>query len=265
MAQAGQTLFLHEWKAGDPLSPGGDGLGPVFNAASCVACHRQGGTGGAGGLEHNVTTFTITEMSRFQDRETRDGVVHAQAVREDMRETLKQVHRELPAVTRPTLAMLVSLPGIEKNRIPFPSGVHVSQRNTPALFGANLIDAIPDRVLIANERKQQLKWGLASSKSEDLPVGRALRLADGRSRTLRLEGPERQPVGLRAGRLRQRTGLEQSGTGPAAPSRQAVLSGDGTRPDCRTVRSDHVLRRFAGSADRTPAGRQICPQPGDHW
>src|SRR5262249_10346534 len=60
--------------------------------------------------------------------------------------------------------------------------------NTPALFGANLIDTLPDRVLIANERQQQLKWGLASAKSDDgppfksepLPVGRALRLADGR-------------------------------------------------------------------------------------
>ena len=38
----------------------------------------------------------------------------------------------------------------------FPQGVHVSQRNTPALFGAQLIDAVPDRVVIANERSQQL-------------------------------------------------------------------------------------------------------------
>ena len=178
MAQAGQTLFLHEWKSGDPLSPGGDGLGPVYNATSCVACHHQGGTGGAGGLEHNVTTFTITEMTRDQHRQTRQGVVHAFALGEP--EMLRQVHRQLPALSRPTLAMLVSLPGSERSRITFPDGVHLSQRNTPALFGANLIDAVPDRLIIANERKQRLKWGLASSKSEDLPVGRALRLADGR-------------------------------------------------------------------------------------
>jgi CxxC motif-containing protein (DUF1111 family) len=180
MAQAGQTLFLHEWKAGDPLSPGGDGLGPVFNATSCVACHRQGGTGGAGGLEHNVTTFTVTEMNIRQNRETRDGVVHANAVKGDSLETLRHVHRVLPPVTRPTLAMLVTLPGFERSRISFPSGVHVSMRNTPALFGADLIDAIPDRVLIANERKQRLKWGLAPVRSEDLPAGRALRLGNGR-------------------------------------------------------------------------------------
>ena len=59
MAQAGQKLFVHEWSPRDPWAAGGDGLGPVFNATSCVACHQQGGVGGGGGLDHNVTTFTV--------------------------------------------------------------------------------------------------------------------------------------------------------------------------------------------------------------
>ena len=45
--EAGLTLFEHEWKPGDPLAKG-DGLGPVFNERSCVACHFQGGVGGGG-------------------------------------------------------------------------------------------------------------------------------------------------------------------------------------------------------------------------
>ena len=28
-ADVGKMLFTHEWKPNDPLSPGGDGLGPV--------------------------------------------------------------------------------------------------------------------------------------------------------------------------------------------------------------------------------------------
>jgi CxxC motif-containing protein (DUF1111 family) len=176
MVQAGQTLFHHEWKPNDPLSAGGDGLGPVYNAASCVACHNQAGPGGAGGWEHNVTTYTVG---------TRNGVVHAHAVNSP-RDTLQHVHPDLPPVSQPSLAMLTSLPGMERSRITVPAGVLLSQRNTPALFGANRIDALPDRVLIANERKQQLKWGLASGQSEtpsvtsEFPVGRALRLPDGR-------------------------------------------------------------------------------------
>src|SRR5260370_19177026 len=58
IARAGQTLFLHEWTPRDPLAAGGDGLGPVFNATSCVACHHQGGAGGGGRLERNVTVVS---------------------------------------------------------------------------------------------------------------------------------------------------------------------------------------------------------------
>jgi len=56
--QLGRTLFAHQWSANDARSHGGDGLGPVFNAASCVACHEQGGIGGAGPLEANVQVLS---------------------------------------------------------------------------------------------------------------------------------------------------------------------------------------------------------------
>ncbi len=180
MAQQGETLFKHDWVKGDPRSPGGDGLGPVFNATSCVACHHQGGTGGGGGLKHNVTTFT----SRFSvTGAPREGVVHARAVPGCPPETLQNVHPNLPPVSQPSLRSLVpslTRSGHQHEMIAMPHGVHVSQRNTPALFGAKLIDEIPERDIIANERAQKLKWGLAPSDTEDKPVGRALRLKDGR-------------------------------------------------------------------------------------
>src|SRR5262249_9636849 len=157
----------------DPLA-GGDGLGPVYNATSCVECHHQGGTGGAGGLEHNVTTFVNAQTK------TREGVVPAHSVNCPP-ETVKHVHPRVPEISKPTLDMLINPSGkpVDKDsrRIRFPRGVHLSQRNTTALFGARLIDALPDRVLIANERQQQEKWGRLLAKS---PAGRAARLADGR-------------------------------------------------------------------------------------
>jgi CxxC motif-containing protein (DUF1111 family) len=185
MVQTGQTLFLHEWKANDPLASGGDGLGPVFNAKSCVACHNQSGAGGAGGLEHNVTTFAFRNEGLAIARGLpREGVVHAAAVPNFERETLADLHVDLPRMSNPRLDQIVVLSGNSSNRdnhcIAIPPDVRLSQRNTPALFGANLIDAIPDRVIVANERKERLRWGLAPQKSENVPVGRALRLADGR-------------------------------------------------------------------------------------
>jgi len=51
---SGRDIFLREWLPNDPRSHGGDGLGPVFNDSSCIACHNQGGVGGGGPASKNV-------------------------------------------------------------------------------------------------------------------------------------------------------------------------------------------------------------------
>jgi len=158
-------------------------LGPVFNATSCVACHNQGAPGGGGSLENNVTTFSL----RVAGQKPREGVVHARASKREYQETLRDVHPELPAVSQPTLAQL--LPSTSRGAqvgqsgrqlIAMPPGVVVSQVNPPALFGSRLIDAVPDRILIAAEKTQRIKWGNAPTGKDELPVGRASRMPDGR-------------------------------------------------------------------------------------
>ncbi len=176
MARAGEVLFSHEWTVSDSLSPEGDGVGPVFNANSCVACHHLGGAGGAGGLEHNVTTFTV----RKANQPPREGVVHSDSIKGVRRESLRDVDSSFPDISRPKLEELVALSGQSNHCIPMPTGIHLSQRNTPALFGSKLIDEIPERVIVAGARAQQAKWGFASSEDENAPVGRALRLANGK-------------------------------------------------------------------------------------
>src|SRR5215212_5434996 len=59
---AGRDLFTHEWTPKDSLTRG-DGLGPVFNASSCVACHNQGGVGGGGPIAQNVTVYGLVGES----------------------------------------------------------------------------------------------------------------------------------------------------------------------------------------------------------
>jgi len=175
-ADVGKVLFTHEWKPNDPLSPGGDGLGPVFNAKSCVACHVQGGVGGAGGLQHNVTTFFINNGAA----QSSQGVIHAFATSNRFQENLSHASPQLPNLVRPTLAQVTELS--KNTRAPF-GVVEVSQRNTPALFGAKLIDDIPERDIIALERSQMLRWRVADAKTgegEFAPVGRAFRLPDGK-------------------------------------------------------------------------------------
>jgi CxxC motif-containing protein (DUF1111 family) len=54
----GQELFARTWRPDDPRCHGGDGLGPVYNAASCLDCHSLGGPGGAGPVDQNVELAT---------------------------------------------------------------------------------------------------------------------------------------------------------------------------------------------------------------
>lgn len=57
--KTGAEIFSHEWTEQDPASHGGDGLGPMHNDVSCVACHSQGGVGGAGSIEKNAVLVTL--------------------------------------------------------------------------------------------------------------------------------------------------------------------------------------------------------------
>jgi CxxC motif-containing protein (DUF1111 family) len=54
----GRELFARTWRPDDPRCHGGDGLGPVYNATSCVDCHSQGGPGGGGPADRNVELTT---------------------------------------------------------------------------------------------------------------------------------------------------------------------------------------------------------------
>jgi CxxC motif-containing protein (DUF1111 family) len=55
----GDELFNREWLPKDARARGGDGLGPVFNDSSCVACHNQGGAGGGGPTSKNVDVISV--------------------------------------------------------------------------------------------------------------------------------------------------------------------------------------------------------------
>ena len=61
----GRELFEREWLPGDSRTHGGDGLGPVYNDSSCIACHNLGGTGGGGPASKNVNIITASPNSNM--------------------------------------------------------------------------------------------------------------------------------------------------------------------------------------------------------
>ena len=249
-SQAGRDLFLHEWTPGDPLAAQGDGLGPVFNASSCVACHQQGGAGGSGSLEHNVTVFTRAPIAGAGATQ---GVIHQFAIDAASQETLQNVSAEFPKKSRPTLADCwrvypsppICPPASKPSESPLsPKSTSAAQHT--ALFGASVIDAIPDAAILANERNQHMNTPVGPQWRK-VSAGRAGSFPQA-SRKIRLEGEHRKLVRVRAGRVRQRAGARQSFAGPAGIAIATGLSSPRTRSHGPAVRSDDGLHRLAAAA-----------------
>jgi CxxC motif-containing protein (DUF1111 family) len=142
----------------------------VYNATSCAACHFQGGVGGSGGLPENVTVFA-RDGWKGTDRQ---GTLHAHSTH-PRSETLYDIDPKLPRLALPALGMLVPQTGPSGAGplLQLPDDIHLSQRNTPALFGAKLIDDIPEAVILANAKSHLAHSGISG-------YSRALRVAGSR-------------------------------------------------------------------------------------
>jgi CxxC motif-containing protein (DUF1111 family) len=175
LAANGQKLFMHEWTPHDPLSGGGDGLGPVFNAKSCVACHSQGGTGGAGDNQHNVVAYET--LPTPIDDKTYGGVVHAAAVEGEAVETQARI-RELHPLVKEGARVV----GVCTTNLADLDPVVFHEINTPALFGTGKIDGISGWS-IRNSNFTRRASNVAAELGGDFhrtPAGRVRILPDGR-------------------------------------------------------------------------------------
>ena len=307
--ERGKELFTREWTAGDRRSHAGDGLGPVYNAQSCAACHRLGGIGGAGTNDTNVSLVTVFVSERFVGS-IRGILPEHPLPPADARKKVvedkngRKVELEIPsqdelARIHPALRTQTSFPlhrfGVgpefaqwkesifpkdktetERTNKQASSRRHCkfigssvmtlieSKRNTPPLFGAGLIDAIPDKVLVEVAAEQAKAAGDAPRSSEfrrgdePLPVkGRVARLKDGRAGRF---GWKASVASLREFTLQacsSELGLEVPGFARAAPPWKSDYKAPGidlTREQCDT------LTRFVASLPRPGVRRTDSPE-----
>ena len=191
----GLELFNKEWQPDDEASPKGDGLGPLFNAKSCVACHRQGGVGGGGPNERNAQLLTAVapeklegvDKDKFRIRLNNFNpafgngstiVFHRFGTDADYAnyhdETLgfnipfglseSRRARMIRAIQR-RLDKAGPVKPLRYRGIDF----LLSDRNTPALFGAAQIDSIDRNALVAVAERQEKK---AQGVSGRVPPGK---------------------------------------------------------------------------------------------
>ena len=196
---AGRELFARSWAPKDPRSHGGDGLGPVFNAQSCVDCHDQGGPGGAGLAERNIEIATATGgassgpgfgyafhmdfgAGRFEysfgTGAPREGRREARTERAEKAERAASalIHPGFRAGRSVVLHRFGTDPEYQTWRATVLGRrgavrVEISERNPTPLFGAGLIDTIPDEAIEAVARRSVGASGVR---------GRVARLKGGR-------------------------------------------------------------------------------------
>ncbi|MDM4018519.1 di-heme oxidoredictase family protein [Roseiconus lacunae] len=200
----GKRLFEHQWTSGNPRL-GSDGLGPLFNASSCVGCHHQGGAGGGGDARFNAKTIGIEKMRIDGGRVTPDvlatmitslhpgfrlsdgtiintcaishfgGTSAYDSSRTKLIEMLPAKFADEGGLKNAAEVRLANAYPIQiQNQIgeyTITAQARLYQRNTTALFGAGLLDQVPDRVL-----KQQVS---IQSKHPEIS-GRPSTLRDGR-------------------------------------------------------------------------------------
>ncbi len=169
----GASLFAREWLPVDSKGSGGDGLGPVYNETSCIACHNQGGPGGAGSTSNNVDILTVSSLVAgatelvdlhpgFKTSQSvaihRFGIDpkyklwrlailfddHVADAAQSAVDEIKQIQKLID-----TRSSGIELAGWFRG-----GGMAVARRNPPALFGAGRIDAIPNDVLVAATKER---------------------------------------------------------------------------------------------------------------
>ena len=293
----GKHLFVKEWFPGDFSEHGGDGLGPVYNATSCVACHHQAGIGGAGPADKNIELVSaIALRDEEQNKAARKDLVklhpdfaqatsltlHRYGTGEDYAAwRVLMLKNNVPPDKFSSAASAESLKARRRpDTLDLLLGMRLrhgaatitrSQFNTPALFGAGLIDAIPPEAIVA--AGERVVPGFSEIK------GRVSRLKDGRVgrfgwKSQAARSPDdfvltacTSNLGWRSPAIRSRPVRSIGDSSPpawtwcktnATPWRRSSAT---CRVPPSSSRRPPVTRRWCG---RTPPGRRIrlAPSPG---
>ncbi|QEH37489.1 Cytochrome c [Aquisphaera giovannonii] len=193
----GRELFERVWAVNDPRGHGGDGLGPVFNARSCVECHDRGGTGGGGLAGRNIDVATVGVPGDagggffysfsmnfggdgFQYRFGYDPTAAGAAARSAGDRAAAAAAAAHPGFLESPSVVLHRF-GVDPSyqawraTVPGPHGtlnVAISQRNPTPLFGAGLIESIPDEAILAAARRRNSQSRGRVSRVEGGRIGR---------------------------------------------------------------------------------------------
>ena len=179
----GNRFFNPNWVTAPASTTGLDGLGPTFNAQSCSSCHFKDGRAQPPTRARVPELGLLLRLSvarpggdpqpvrlyggQLQDRAIL-GVPAEGRIR--IRHT---VRRGRYADGTPYELLAPSYSIVDRAFGPLPAGLQISPRVAPAVFGVGLLEAVPERTVLANADP--------GDRDRDGISGRANRVADARA------------------------------------------------------------------------------------
>ena len=150
-AEMGKALFERQWVAAPSSTQSDDGLGPIYDARSCSACHAGGGAGRL--LPQPI--FGEGIVVRLGDAHGAPDPIYGfqlqtKALPGQMPEGTPQLTwRKRDGLRVPTLTIG------KLNFGPLAHGKHASLRRAPSLFGIGLLARVPDSEILAQADREK--------------------------------------------------------------------------------------------------------------
>ncbi|HVG49312.1 MAG TPA: di-heme oxidoredictase family protein [Rubellimicrobium sp.] len=164
----GNALFRRDWVSAPSSTSASDGLGPLFNARSCQACHILDGRGHTpqgpddealsvflrvsvpdpGGLTHGIEGFVPTAADPVYGGQIQDKAVQGQTPEARFSVTWEEIDvplagGEIAHLRRPTYEAADLAFG------PLAPGAMLSPRVAPQMIGLGLLEAVPEADILA--------------------------------------------------------------------------------------------------------------------
>ncbi|MDP7592224.1 MAG: di-heme oxidoredictase family protein [Litorilituus sp.] len=193
----GFSLFRDPWVTAPSATKDRDGLGPLFNARSCIACHQAGGRAAMSKTGESIPTALIMRLGFTTPEIDHSNNVYGGQIQPRVTKFVDG-QQSSPPSAEAWLSLEYTLingqfadgetyqlqhPKYTLTRLGYgalPEHALPSPRYAPNIFGAGLLDAISDEDLLAQEEnKHAIKQGISAKynrvynvKSGQMELGR---------------------------------------------------------------------------------------------
>jgi len=151
----GKSFFRIPWVAAPASTTARDGLGPLFNANTCKSCHNLHNGRGTGGSHRSAVVLVNIGSNGFVPEPTYGSQININAVSGVAFEAKPIISYQYKKVTYPDGRQVILKKPLVKleqlNYGPLHPQANLSIRIAPALIGLGLLEAIPERDILANQ------------------------------------------------------------------------------------------------------------------